>query len=220
MMSYPLEKDKGKAFSIFWAIFQLGSFIGSIVALVINIRSGQLTQVATGTYVAFIIIIFIGVASAFLVLGPDRIVRSDGTLVKLQARTSVKEEIKGVIGVFKDWRMIALTPMCFASNYFLSYQGVINAEVFDGPTRALNATLEGIGGIVGALMIGFLVLDGVLWKAKRKTRGYSGLAVVTAVTAIVWSVALAWQVRTLCFSTLLLAYPCASRSHSLEPTSL
>jgi hypothetical protein len=29
MMSYPLEKDKGKAFGVFWAIFQFGSFIGS-----------------------------------------------------------------------------------------------------------------------------------------------------------------------------------------------
>ncbi|PSR74345.1 hypothetical protein PHLCEN_2v9924, partial [Hermanssonia centrifuga] len=39
MMSYPLEKDKGKAFAVFWAIFQFGSFIGSVIALAINIRT-------------------------------------------------------------------------------------------------------------------------------------------------------------------------------------
>ena len=50
MMSYPLEKDKGKAFGIFWAIFQFGSFIGAIIALAINIRSGQLGAVSTATY--------------------------------------------------------------------------------------------------------------------------------------------------------------------------
>jgi MFS family permease len=50
MMSYPLEKDKGKAFGIFWAIFQFGSFIGSIIALAINIHSGKLSAVSTSTY--------------------------------------------------------------------------------------------------------------------------------------------------------------------------
>lgn len=51
MMSYPLEKDKGKAFSIFWAIFQFGSFIGSLIGLAINLREGGLTAVSTSTYI-------------------------------------------------------------------------------------------------------------------------------------------------------------------------
>ena len=55
MMSYPLEKDKGKAFGVFWAIFQFGSFIGSIIALAINIRSGKLSSVSTATYLVRLI---------------------------------------------------------------------------------------------------------------------------------------------------------------------
>lgn len=51
MMSYPLEKDKGKAFAVFWAIFQMGVFIGSIIALAINIRDGKLSAVSTSTYI-------------------------------------------------------------------------------------------------------------------------------------------------------------------------
>lgn len=51
MMSYPLEKDKGKSFSIFWAIFQFGSFIGSLIGLAINLREGGLTAVSTSTYI-------------------------------------------------------------------------------------------------------------------------------------------------------------------------
>ena len=51
MMSYPLEKDKGKAFGVFWAIYQLGSLIGSLVALVINLRKGGLSAVSTSTYI-------------------------------------------------------------------------------------------------------------------------------------------------------------------------
>jgi len=191
MMSYPLEKDKGKSFGIFWALFQFGAFIGSIIALAINIRSGKLSALATSTYIAFLVIIFCGIASAFLVLPPNRVIRSDGTIVKLEAASTVRAEITGIWERLKDWRILALLPMFFASNYFYSYQGAVNAAKFDGPTRALNATLEGAGAIVGALMIGFFVLDGQHFR--RRTRGWLGLGVVTAITIIVWSCGLSWQ---------------------------
>ncbi|OCH83821.1 MFS general substrate transporter [Obba rivulosa] len=192
MMSYPLEKDKGKAFAIFWAIYQFGSFIGSVIALAINIRTGGLNTVSTSTYTAFLIIIFIGVASAFLILPPNKVIRPDGTIVKVRAASKPRDEVVGMWNLLKDWRMLCLLPMFFASNYFYSYQGSVNAHRFDGPTRALNATLEGAGAIVGALLIGYLVLD--IKFLHRRTRGYLGLAVVTIMTIIIWSVALAWQV--------------------------
>lgn len=106
MMSYPLEKDKGKSFGIFWAIFQFGAFIGSVIALAINIRSGKLEAVATSTYIAFLVIIFCGVASAFLVLPPNRVIRSDGTIVKLEAASTVRAEIVGLWERLKDWRIL------------------------------------------------------------------------------------------------------------------
>lgn len=81
--------------------------------------------------------------------------------------------------------------MFFASNYFYAYQGAINAGKFDGPTRAVIAALEGSGAIIGALIIGFLVLDASWFP--RKTRGWLGLGFVTLITIIVWSCGLAWQ---------------------------
>jgi len=193
MMSYPLEKDKGKAFGVFWAIFQFGSFIGSIIALAINIRSGKLSAVSTATYMAFIVIMFFGTASTFFILPPSAIVRADGTLVKVQESTSVREELHNFIKVLKDKRIILLLPMFFASNYFYAYQGAVNAFYFDGPTRALNGTLEGAGAIVGALLIGFFVLDGT--RFRRRTRGLLGLGFVAIMTIATWSCALAWQVK-------------------------
>ncbi|KZV77526.1 MFS general substrate transporter [Peniophora sp. CONT] len=193
MMSYPLEKDKGKAFGVFWAIFSFGSFIGAVIALAINIQHGSLSSVSTGTYIAFLIIMLIGSASTILLLPPSSIIRADGTLVKVQEATSPREEIRTFFALFKDWRMLALTPMFFASNYFYAYQGAINTFYFDGPTRAVNATLEGAGAIVGALIIGFFVLDAP--RFKRRTRGWLGLAFVTVSVITIWSCALAWQVK-------------------------
>lgn len=71
-MSYPLEKDKGKAFGVFWAIFQFGSFIGSIIALAINVRSGALSAVSTATYLVTLIVIDFRSVSSSPVLGIHR----------------------------------------------------------------------------------------------------------------------------------------------------
>lgn len=84
--------------------------------------------------------------------------------------------------------------MSFASNYFYAYQGAINTAKFDGPTRALNGTLSAAGAIIGALMIGYLVLDGK--RFKRRTRGYIGLGIVTTLTIIIWACGLVFQVSS------------------------
>lgn len=157
---------------------------------------------------------FFGTASTILILPPSAIIRADGTLVKVEESSSVRNELQNFIKVLKDKRILLLLPMFFASNYFYAYQGAVNAFYFDGPTRAylsvcfsslyscdllivhsgaLNATLEGAGAIVGALLIGFFVLDGT--RFRRRTRGLLGLAFVSIVVTVVWSCALAWQVK-------------------------
>ncbi|KAI9510754.1 MFS general substrate transporter [Russula earlei] len=193
MMSYPLEKNKGKAFGIFWAIFQFGSFIGSIIALAINIRSGKLSSVSNTTYLAFVIIMFMGTASTMLIQPPQTIIREDHTLVKFQKHSSPREELRGFVEVLKDKRILLLLPMFFASNYFYAYQGAVNAFYFDGPTRALNGALEGAGSITGALIIGFFILDNN--RLTRRRRGFLALTVVSVLTIVVWSAALGWQVK-------------------------
>lgn len=132
--------------------------------------------------------------------------------MKLEAASTPAQEVKNFIIVLKDFRILALLPMFFASNYFYAYQGAVNAFHFDGATRkfsslacaqlcrlticertgAVNGALEGAGAILGALVIGFFVLDGTYFK--RRTRGYLGLTFVFVVTTVVWSAGLAWQV--------------------------
>jgi hypothetical protein len=79
---------------------------------------------------------FLGTASTIFILPPSEIVREDGTLVKVEASSSVRKELQNFVKVLKDKRILLLTPMFFASNYFYAYQGAINVYYFDGPTRA------------------------------------------------------------------------------------
>lgn len=69
MMSYPLEKDKGRSFSLFWTIFQMGTLVGSAIALGIE-RNSTLPAVSTGVYLAFMIIQLTAIATSWLVLPP------------------------------------------------------------------------------------------------------------------------------------------------------
>ena len=51
-------------------------------------------------------IIFFGIASAFAVLPPHRVVRPDGTIVKVDDQSSIPQELKGLWERLKDWRIL------------------------------------------------------------------------------------------------------------------
>lgn len=190
MMAIPSEKDKGKAFSLFWAIFNSGSLMGALIVLGITAQDGQVSTISTGIYLAFLIIMLIGAASTMTILPLHKIVRGDGTAVSVQAQATLKEEITGMWKVIKDWRMIVLLPMFFASNYFYAYQGALNVAKFNGRTRALVAVLDGLGAILGAIFVG-LLLDKLPF-ARRK-RGMIGVATVFFLGIAVWGGGLGFQ---------------------------
>lgn len=191
MMSYPLEKDKGRSFSLFWTIFQLGTLVGAAIALGIEAHS-TLPSVSTGVYLAFMIIMLTSIVSSWAVLPPHLVIRGDGTVVELQTALGPKEEFRQFVRLFKDWRMLALFPMFFSSNYFYSYQGAIVAFLFNGRTRALVSLLTGLGSIVGSIFIG-VILDRLPFP--RRTRSLMGCGVVVFLNILIWSGGLGFQVK-------------------------
>jgi hypothetical protein len=190
MMSYPMEQDKGRSFSLFWTIFQMGTLIGAAIALGIEAHS-TLPTVSVGVYLAFMIIMLTSIATSWLILPPDLVVRGDGTVVELQASLTPAEEIKQFVALFKDWRMLALFPMFFSSNYFYAYQGAIVAYLFNGRTRALSSLLTGLGSIIGSLFIG-VVLDKLPFQ--RRARSLVACGVVIFLNLLIWSGGLGFQV--------------------------
>ena len=55
---------------------------------------------------AFVVIIFVGVASSFLILPPNKVVRGDGTVVKVDVSSKLNTELLGLVKLLKDWRML------------------------------------------------------------------------------------------------------------------
>lgn len=191
MMSYPLEKDKGRAFTVFWILFQLGSVLGSAITLGIQFNS-VLPSVSSSIYVAMIIIMLTAIVTSWLVLPAHKVVRGDGTLVEVEKAVSPKVEFEEFIKMLKDWRMLALFPMCFASNYFYAYQSAITAYLFNGRTQGLVALVSGLGSITGSILIG-LVTDKLPFS--RRKRAFIGCATVVVTMCAVWGGGLAFQVQ-------------------------
>ncbi|ORY59625.1 DUF895 domain protein [Pseudomassariella vexata] len=203
MMAYPLEKDKGRSFSVFWTLFQMGTLIGSAITLGIQSHS-TMPGVSTAVYVVFMIIMLTAIVTSWLLLPPHLVIRGDGTVVEIDDAITPRQEFKEFGKLFKDWRMIALFPMFFSSNYFYAYQGAITADLFNGRTRALVSLLTGLGSILGSIMIG-LITDRLPFG--RRKRALGGCAFVLFLNCLIWAAGLGFQVKFTRASTEVLGKP-------------
>lgn len=191
MMAYPMEKDKGRSFTLFWALFQMGTIVGASIALGIEANS-TLPGVSTGVYLAFMIIMLTAIVTSWLLLPPHSVVRGDGTVVELEDSISPRAEFIELGKLMRDWRMWALFPMFFASNYFYAYQGAITANLFNGRTRALTSLLTGVGSVLGSIVIGQLT-DNLPWG--RRKRALASTIIVIIFNCVVWGCGLGFQVQ-------------------------
>ncbi|KAG2227901.1 hypothetical protein INT45_002139, partial [Circinella minor] len=190
MMAYPEEKNKGKYVAIFWALFNIGGILGSVITLGINLESGGSGGVSTGTYTAFVVIMIIGIFFSLFLAPPSMVVRSDGSHVTVTKHAHWIQELKGVIHVWKEWRIICLIPAFIASNWFYAYQFHVNAVYFDATTRALNGTMYWGMQIFGSLILGF-ILD--YQGLTRRFRALLGAAILFVVMMAIWAGGFAFQ---------------------------
>ncbi|ODV96521.1 hypothetical protein PACTADRAFT_41277 [Pachysolen tannophilus NRRL Y-2460] len=193
MLSYSEEENKGKNIARFWAIFQMGNVIGSLVPLIQTIHSTSET-LADSTYIAFIVIISTGAIMATMLL-PTRLVRkADGTRVILKKNPTWKSEMKALWTVLKlqPW-FIGMFPMFWSSNWFMTYESNdYNLVQFNLRTRSLNNLMFAIFEVLGAFSAGYL-LDSRF--CSRKTMARIGWGLLMGFTLIIWGGGLKSQLR-------------------------
>ncbi|KAI9826498.1 MAG: hypothetical protein M1819_007347 [Sarea resinae] len=193
MMSYPPEEKKGRYISVFWMIFNLGGVIGSLIPLGQNLHSTE-GHVNDGTYVAFMVLMFVGAILAWFLVNSKDIIRDDGSRVIVMKNPTWQSELLGLYQTFRsDTYIIFLFPMFFASNWFYTYHfNSINSAYFNIRTRSLNNVLYWSSQIVGASIFGFC-LD--LAQFRRSTRAKAVWTVLFAITMAIWGGGYAWQKR-------------------------
>jgi len=190
MMGYPAEGDKGKYFSIFWAIFNCGSVIGNVIPLGLQWNDPSAGGASTSAYIAYMVIMTFGALISVFLLPPEKVSHKDGTPVTRVKYSSPILELQFVARLFLDWRMLCLVPMFFTSNWFYTYQFTMNSLNFTQRTRSMNSMMYWFAQIVASLAFGAF-LDRAKWT--RKTRARYGLAVLTILLIATWAGGIVWQ---------------------------
>lgn len=194
MISYPNEKQKGKYFAWFWAIFNMGAVIGSLIPLGQNINVKTNATVSDGTYIGFIVLMAVGAFLAVFLCNAGDVVREDGSRVILMKNPSWKSEL---VGLWETLRfepfVILLFPMFFVSNWFYVYQqNAVNGAYFDTRTKALNSLLYWLAQIFAAGIWGYLLdVQGV----RRSTRAKVTWVVLVILTFAIWGGGYAFEKR-------------------------
>ncbi|THH12989.1 hypothetical protein EW146_g7186 [Bondarzewia mesenterica] len=116
MLSYPPEHQRGRAIALFWVIFNLGGAVGGFISFGLNFKSNAGT-VSDSTYIAFIVVMAFGWLLTVFVAPPNRVVRSDGSVVENQAQSGrklgIRQQLDAAVKAYANWRIIALIPMLY-----------------------------------------------------------------------------------------------------------
>ncbi|KAI9732014.1 MAG: hypothetical protein M1834_004465 [Cirrosporium novae-zelandiae] len=185
-MAYPTEDQKGRAFSLFWTLFQMGGVIGSIIPICLNWNS-SMGNMSDGTYIAFIVIMLVGCLLPIFLLPSDQVVRPDNTHVVLPTMPTWGSEIKGLLDVLiQDRWIVTLFPFFIASNWFYTYQrNDFNAAEFTLRTRSFNGLWSNFSNMVGVWLMG-LALDFKPERFTRMFRARVGLIWLLVFTLAIW----------------------------------
>ncbi|KAG0366313.1 major facilitator superfamily domain-containing protein [Gamsiella multidivaricata] len=184
MMGYPPENEKGKYFSIFWGIFNTGAVIGNVIPLGIQWNDETAGGANTASYAGYMIVMTIGALISVFLLPTSKVIRRDGSHVVKIKYSSPISELKSVFALFKDWRMLALIPMFFTSNWFYTYQfTAVNGSNFTTRSRNMNSMSYWAAQIIASILYGKF-LDRAQWT--RPTRARYGLILLTIVLLATW----------------------------------
>ncbi|ORX98286.1 hypothetical protein K493DRAFT_324143 [Basidiobolus meristosporus CBS 931.73] len=146
----------------FWIIFNLGGVMGTFIPFELNFYSNE-GAANNATYIAFLAIMCCGALFGLFSLPPEKVVHDDGS--------------QRLLKLFCDRKMLLLTPISIASNWFYSYQfGNIN-----GAFQMLGAFL--LGSFLNCKRFG------------HRTKAMYGLYGVFAVIVIVWGGGLAMPIQ-------------------------
>ncbi|KAI0999451.1 UNC93-like protein [Podosphaera aphanis] len=192
MVSYPHENQKGHFFAWFWAIFNLGAVLGSLIPLAQNIQITENKTVNEETYIAFMILMILGALLALCLCNAKEVIRDDFSRIILRKNPTAYSELMGMWETIKfEWTVVLLFPMFWSSNWFITYQqNGINAAHFSTRTKALNNLLYYVAQILGAFFLGYC-LDSDY--KTRIWRGRVNFFFLFLLTCALWGAGYAWQ---------------------------
>ena len=152
-----------------------------------NIHVYTNSTITDGTYITFIVLMFLGFAIACFSCNASDIRREDGSKVVLMKNPTWTSELVGLWQTVKRQPFFILFfPLFFASNWFYAYEfNVFNGSYFDTRTKAFNSLFFWTGEIFGAIAVG-LFLDSQ--HLRKSVRAKVHIVLLTSFTILLWSI--------------------------------
>lgn len=193
-LAYSTESERGKYIAIQGVITGIGAILSSALAFGLTARTTTGDGVPTSVYVAFLSLMCCGSAiAALFIISPVDVVRDDGTKIAVFAtreRTTLVQEVTGVLSMLTDWKLMLLVPVMFATELPIGIQSSLNAYVFTLRARTLLGVLYALAQIPG-LLVFVPILDNKT--LARRTRGLFALGVLGLLTLGSYCGELAWM---------------------------
>lgn len=138
---YAEEHNKAFWRAVQWIFNMVGAGIGGAVGLGLTWNS-VVDGVPRSVYITFVVLQCSSIFFALLVRSPQRLRRTDGTALATFEHISVKDSLRVMGRLLKEWRTLILLPVMFAPELFFPFQSNINAYAFNIRTRNLNTVLN------------------------------------------------------------------------------
>lgn len=130
--------------------------------------------------------------AALLLVNPRRVVRDDGRHIAIFKQATFSEEIRGIISVITDRKIIIMLPAMFVAEMCLALISSINGRLFNLRTRSLSNLLFQVIMIPAPMMLAWLMDNQRI--ASRRKRGLLGVAAVGVVTICANTGVIGWIV--------------------------
>jgi MFS family permease len=181
-MAYPTKANKGLYFSIFWVIFNLGATMGGFISFGTNYNDTS-GGTSTGTYVAFLVIMACGAFVSMFLSDPSKVVRNDGTMVKVEPLLNWKVEAIEIFKQFASPKMMLLFPLFAYSNWFSTYHSLYNSTLFNSRSTGFSSGFYWAAQMLGAFLAGlYLDAGGVTKRRKAQV----ALIILFALVNVMW----------------------------------
>ncbi|KAK6615494.1 hypothetical protein ACHAPF_001568 [Botrytis cinerea] len=194
LISYPSDEQKGRSTSWFWAIYNSGAAIGSLVTLFQELQTSSGNVASDNIYITIIALMFAGAVLSLCLCQPKNVKRKDGSRVHVTVtvETDWRNEVMHFCKlVRKDYFIVLLFPMFLTSNWCYPYQfNTFNLKTFNIRTRALNNFLYWLSEILGALVVGHTLDNDRLSRSVRAKGLVAGLVLLTFG---IWTGGYMWQ---------------------------
>ncbi|KPV73159.1 uncharacterized protein RHOBADRAFT_38784 [Rhodotorula graminis WP1] len=197
LLSYPEPHTRARMLAV-WLFFKnSGQIIAGAINLATNVKNAKGGKGAL-TLISFIALQVFAVPVAFLVSGPEKVKRSDGSSITLPNQTSTKEQFRLLWRTVSSKKVGCLLPIFFVRRSLSLYWGLASSHLtlyYSVRARALASFLSAICGVIMTTLLGFFLDNQRIALVTRVRVG--GAAVFTLFLGmLVWALVIQHEFET------------------------